>query len=58
MPQEAIEYCTKLYTSGQSIIDHFILNIELFDVFTVGELWTHIKDLANHKAYDIHELKL
>ena len=29
MPQEAIEYCTKLYTSGQSIIDHFILNIEL-----------------------------
>jgi hypothetical protein len=26
--QEAIDYCTKLYTSGQSINDHFLLDIQ------------------------------
>ena len=38
-PQEAIDYCTKLYTSGQSINDHFVPNIQLPNVFTKGEIW-------------------
>ena len=35
-PQEVVDYCTKLYTLGQSIIDHFVPNIQLPDVFIVG----------------------
>ena len=27
MPQEALDYCTKLYTLGQSINDHFVPNM-------------------------------
>ena len=35
-PQEAIDYCTKLYTLGQSINIHFIPNAQLPDDFTKG----------------------
>ena len=56
-PQEAVDYCTKLYTSGQSINDHFVPNTQLPNVFTKGEIWATMKDLANHKASDIHGLK-
>jgi hypothetical protein len=55
--QEAIDYYTKLYASRQSTIDHFVPNIQLHGVFTTGELWAHMKGLANHKASDIHRLK-
>ena len=53
-PQEAVDYCTKLYTSRQIINDHVVMNIQLFHVFTVGG---HMLYLANHKASDIHGLK-
>ena len=32
-------------------------NVWLPNVFTEGEIWVHMKDLANYKAGDIHELK-
>ena len=54
MPQEAIDYCTKLYTSHQSINDRFVPTIQLLDVFAKREIWAHMKDLANHKVRDIH----
>jgi hypothetical protein len=31
--------------------------IQALDVFTKGEIWAHMKNLANHKVGDIHELK-
>ncbi len=55
--KKAIYYCTKLYTSSHNIIDVFVPNIQRHDVFTIGEIWAQIKDLANHKANDIHGLK-
>ena len=56
-PQRAIDYCTKLYTSGQGINDHFVPAIQLPDIFTKQEIWAHMTDLANHKAKDIHGFK-
>ena len=56
-PQEVVVYCTKLYTSCQSINDHFVPLIQVPNVFTKGEIWGHMKDLANHKVGDIHGLK-
>lgn len=35
---------------------HFVPNIKLLDVFTIGEIWTNMKDLANHKVGSIHGL--
>ena len=34
MPQEALFYCTKLYTSWQSINNQFIPNTQLPNVYT------------------------
>lgn len=56
-PQEAIDYCTCLYTSVESINDHFVPIIQLLDVFIVGEIWADMKDLANHKVGGIHRWK-
>jgi hypothetical protein len=37
MPQEVVDYCTKSYNLEQSIIDHFVPNIQLPNVFIVGK---------------------
>lgn len=57
-PQEAVNYWGRLHTSQQSISDHFVLNIQLPNVFTTRETWPNMKDLANYKIGDIHGLKL
>lgn len=34
------------------------MNIQLLDLFLiVGEIWVHMKGIANHEANDIHGLK-
>lgn len=37
MPWKVVDYCTIPYTSRQSIIDHFVPNIPLSNVFIVGK---------------------
>jgi hypothetical protein len=54
--KKAIYYCPRLYTSRQNFMDDFARNIQLLDLFTIGEIWAHIKDLANHMAFDIYGL--
>ena len=57
-PQEAMDYYTKLYTSRQSINDHFVSNTQFPNVFTKREIWAIMKYLGDHKARGIHGLKL
>ena len=49
-PQEVIDYCTKLYTSSQSINGYFVPTIQLLHVLKKGEIEAHMKDLAIHKV--------
>ena len=48
-PQIVVDYCTL----WQSVIDHFVSNIQLLDVFLVG-VWLHMKGLPNHNDDDIY----
>ena len=52
-PQEAVDYCTKKCTLRQNTNDHVVLNIQLLHVFTKGNIWAHMKYLANRKVGDI-----
>ena len=46
------------YTPRNKVSMIIFLNIQLVDVYTEREIWTHMKELANHKAGHIHGLKL
>ena len=47
----------KIIHLGTNINDHLVPNIQPPDVFTEGEIWAHMTNLANLKAGYIHELK-
>lgn len=39
------------------MLKYFVPNAQFLDVFTIGSVWAIMKDLANHKAWDIYRLK-